>query len=74
MTRQDDQDVVRDGLALIQCAHADDWEGGYCILASCRPAQVAAFLARVACDVIEDMTVDADAAIGWLREHHTASG
>jgi hypothetical protein len=67
---QDDQDVVRDALALIQCAHADDWEGGYVILANCRPAQVAAFLARVCADVIESMTVDADAALAWLREHH----
>lgn len=70
--RDRDQDVVLDALALVQAAHADDWEGGYVILANCRHAQVAAFLARLAADVVESMTDDADAAIAWLRENHAA--
>jgi hypothetical protein len=67
----DDRDVVLDALALIQCAHTDDWEGGYAILANCRPAQVAAFLARICADLIEDLTADADDALVWLRERHS---
>jgi hypothetical protein len=63
-------DVRRDGLALVQAAHADDWEGAQAILNNCRAAAVAAFLARVAADVIEAMTDDADAALAWLREQH----
>jgi hypothetical protein len=65
-------DVRRDGLALIEACHRDDLEAARVLLDNCNPRLVAMFLARVACDVVESMTDDADAALGWLRAQHAA--
>lgn len=69
----DDRDVVLDGLALVQAAHADDWEGAEVILANCRAGAVACFLSRVCADVIEATTDDADLLLTWLRDQHGAA-
>jgi hypothetical protein len=40
------------------------------VLRNCDAQMVAAFLARVCCDLLEDLTEDPAGALGWLREHH----
>jgi hypothetical protein len=63
-------DIARDAVALIEAAHADDWEGARAIVANCRLDAVVTFLSRLAADVIESACDDADEAIASLRERH----
>jgi hypothetical protein len=66
-------DVVMDGLALIEAVHARDLEGGRVLLDHGNTRLLAAFLARLACDLIEGWLLDDDpAAFTALREHYTA--
>jgi hypothetical protein len=59
--------VIRDALALIEAAHNEDMEGARVILGNGNNRLMCTFLARVAADLIEDLTED---AAGWQREHH----
>jgi hypothetical protein len=65
-------DAERDGLALVQCAHAGDLEGARAVLGNCDLRATCAFLARVTCDLVEAWAADDDAAemIGRMREHY----
>jgi hypothetical protein len=60
-------DAVMDGLALVEAVHAGDLEGGLVLLGNGCPRSIAAFLARVIVDLLED-----ELSISCLREHYTA--
>jgi hypothetical protein len=63
-------DAMRDALALIQCVHTGDLEGGRAVLANANLRLTAAGLARIAADLLEDLTEDPAVALVLLREHH----
>lgn len=67
-------DAMRDALGMIEAAHRGDLEGGRVLLDNANLRLTAAALARIGADLIEDMTDDPAAAIGWLREHHAGGG
>lgn len=62
-------DGARDGLALLECAHRGDWEGARAIFHNCDHQMVAGFLARVAADLLEQLTESPEHALAALREH-----
>jgi hypothetical protein len=62
-------DAMRDALALIQCVHNGDLEGGQAVLANANLQLTAAGLARIAADLLEDLTEDPAVALVLLREH-----
>lgn len=67
-------DAERDGFALLECRCRGDWEAASVVLRHCDPQMTAAFLARLVCDLLEDLTDDAATAVQLLREHHHAGG
>jgi hypothetical protein len=64
-------DTVMDALGLIEAVHNSDLEGGRAILDNANVRLVCAFLARLACDLIEAGLDDDSAAFAALREHYT---
>lgn len=64
-------DSVADALALIECRHRGDPEGAMAVLRHCDAQMVAATLAKIACDVIEDWLGDEGDVFARLREHYT---
>jgi hypothetical protein len=64
-------DAILDGLALIEAVHRGDLDGGRCVLDNGNPRLIAAFLARVAADLVEDLAEDPAELFAWLREHHS---
>jgi hypothetical protein len=66
----DDLDVRLDGLALIEAAHRDDFEGAGVLLDNCDARSVAVFLARVASDLVEGLCESPAEALAYLRARH----
>ena len=60
----DDADVARDSLGLIECVHRGDWEGASMILRHGDPQKIAAFTARIADDLVADLAAWRDADQG----------
>ena len=65
---------MRDALALIQCSHDGDLEGGQAVLANANLRLTAAALARIGADLLEDLTDSPAEALVLLREHHAGGG
>lgn len=74
MRPPDELDVIRDALGLIEAAHRDDLEGAEVLLGNANCRLVAGFLARVACDLIEDVTESPAETLALLRERHAGGG
>jgi hypothetical protein len=72
MWSPDELDVVRDSLALVEACHRGDLEAARVLLDNARLRPVAAFLARIVTDLVEDWADDPAGAFAALREHHTA--
>lgn len=70
MPVHDDLDAVRDGLALVECAHRGDLYGARAILDNADVRVVCAFLARLGADLIEDLCESPAEAFAALRERH----
>jgi hypothetical protein len=67
-------DPILDGLGLVECCHRDDWRGASTIIKHADAQLTAMFLARLACDLIEDMTDSPAEALARLRERHVGGG
>ena len=65
-------DVIRDGLALVEASHAGDWEGVRVLLRHADMAMVTGFLARLVADLVESLLEDDPDAFARLRAHYTA--
>ena len=63
-------DAARDGLALVDCSHRQDWEGARSVFNNCDGVMVAGFLARLVVDLLEELTESPEHALALLREHH----
>ena len=70
MWSPDDLDVVHDALALVEACHRGDLEAARILLDNARLRPVAAFLARIVTDLVEDWADDPAGAFAALREHH----
>jgi hypothetical protein len=70
MSRPADRDVVLDALALIECAHRDDFTGAVVLIDNCDLRAVVMFTSRVAADLVEHLADEPDEILAWLREHH----
>lgn len=70
--RPQPDDVVLDGLALVEASHAGDWEGARVVLRHADMPMVTGFLARLVADLVESLAEDDPDAFTRLREYYTA--
>lgn len=69
--RQEPDDAVLDGLALVTAAHNGDWQGAKAVLGNADTTAVAGFLARLSADLLSDWIEDDPEFLVRMRDHYT---
>ena len=71
MTRTpDDLDVIRDSLGLVEAVHCGDLEGARVLLDNGNNRLMAAWLGRLAADLVEGLAESPAEMFAWLRDRH----